>query len=134
MDEAMTSTERVMAAIEFRTPDRLPRWDNFDIFGVFAPKWRARKNVCQGVSPADYYGIDIGMCMPEEGPFFSRSGRIRLEGEYEVFRDSWGRVIKQLPGVGHFMETLEPAVSRTSDLDKLEFDDVSGDANYTHSD
>ncbi|MBN1445897.1 MAG: hypothetical protein JW957_07315 [Candidatus Omnitrophica bacterium] len=126
----MTKTERVTAAIEFRSPDRLPRWDNFDIFGNFSTRWQKWKGFSKEVRPVDFYEIDIGLCMPEEGPFFSQSGMLKKEGEYEIYRDSWGRTIRQKPDSAWFMETVATMLEKPSDLEKLEFEDPADDRRY----
>ena len=69
--EVPASAQRVMDAVEFRRPDRLPRWDNFsmvDGWGVeFVQRWREWKGLAKDAHPADYYGIDISTVMAEEG-------------------------------------------------------------------
>ena len=129
----MTSAERVMAAIEFRTPDRLPRWDNFsmvDGWGVeFVQRWREWKGQDKGVHPADYYGIDVSMSMAEEGAFFQSSGLVRREGQYEIFRDSWGNLVRKRPGA-YFAEAIQNVLDDPVQLDGLQFDSPRDDLRY----
>jgi uroporphyrinogen decarboxylase len=124
------SPERVMAAVNFRQPDRLPRWDNFDIFGDFSSRWRAWKGFTEEIHPVDFYNIDISMTMAEEGPFISQRGVIGQDGDYEIFRDSWGRTVRQKPSTAYFMETIETVLSDPSDLDRLKFEDPSDNRRY----
>lgn len=119
-----------MAAIEFRRPDRLPRWDNLDVFGSFASNWRRWKGISDDVSPAEYYGIDVDLAMAEEGPFASVSGELGWDGEYRLFRDSWGRTVRQKPGDAWFMTTVETLLDDPADLDRLEFEDPCDDSRY----
>jgi hypothetical protein len=123
----MTSTERVIAAIEFRTPDRLPRWDNYHIFGTFPQRWRAAKGLPEDALPEDYYGIDIAMVACEEGPFASQQGAVGRDGDYELFRDGWGRTVRQKPGEAFFMNTVQTVLEDKANLDRLEFDDPKAD-------
>ena len=51
----MTSTERVLAAINFRPPDRLPIWDVF--WDTFPDKWRRYMGFDASVNPEDYSQI-----------------------------------------------------------------------------
>ena len=118
----MTSVERVRAAIEFRRPDRLPRWDNFEIFGDFPDRWRAWKGLGEEIDPKEYYGIDCSMHAFDEGPFYSQSRLLRQEGEWEVLFDSWGRTTRHNPGETYFLETIETVLEDKGDLDKLVFD------------
>jgi len=126
----MNSSERVMAAIEFRLPDRLPRWDAFDIFGSFPQRWRAWRGVTGDANPADYYQIDIGMVMSDEGPFFSLAQELRQEGAYQIVRDGWGRTIRQAPGQAYFMKTLETVLDDPANLDRLKFEDPADDLRF----
>jgi uroporphyrinogen decarboxylase len=126
----MNSAERVMAAIEFKRPDRLPRWDNFDIFGNFSTRWQAWKKVGREVQPVDYYGIDIELLMADEGPFFRQSEVMSREGEYETFRDGWGRTVRRKLNDGYFMETVETLLDEKANLDRLIFDDPAAEDRY----
>ena len=126
----MTSTERVIAAIEFEQPDRLPRWDNLDGFGDFPGRWRSWKGFGLDVDPTDFYEIDVSTSMSEEGPFFTKSRIIGHEGSYEIFLDSWGRTVRQRPGNAYFMEALETMLSEKSKLERLEFEDATDDGRY----
>ena len=126
----MTSTERVITAIEFRQPDRLPRWDNLDIFGDFVPRWQAWKGFSKDIEPVDFYEIDISVSAAEEGPFFSQEGVISQDGDYEIYRDSWGRTVRQNPSRAYFMNTIETLLSDPAELDHLEFEDPSDDRRY----
>ncbi len=125
----MTSTQRVMAAIEFRTPDRLPRWDSLDIFGDFTQRWRKWKGL-PDANPLDYYGMDIVQTMCDEGPFFSESRAIGRDGEYEIFRDTWGRIYKHRGDNISFMEVTSAPLDDTSNLDRLVFEPVDDERRY----
>ena len=125
-----TSFERVMATIEFRRPDRLPRWDNFDTFGDFTGRWRKWKGVAQDVRPVDFYGIDVEMAMSDEGPFGSKCGVVGQDGGYDLVRDSWGRTCRRGPGDAYFYDVVGTLLDDPSDLDSLEFDDPTDDSRY----
>ena len=94
----MTSRERVLAAINFEAPDRLPRWDNFEIFGDWPRQWRKWKGFDPKVDPADYYQTDVKMCIGDDGPLLSQRAFLRKDGEFEVHRNSWGQVYRHKPG------------------------------------
>lgn len=126
----VTSHERVMAAIDFRTPDRLPRWDNLHGVGDFLGRWRAAKGMPDGALPEDYYKLDVAMVSSDEGPFASRQGVVGKDGAYELFRDGWGRVFRQKPGEAFFMETVETVLDDKANLDRLKFEDPAADSRY----
>lgn len=126
----MNSPERVMAAIEFRRPDRLPRWDNFDIFGNFTTRWQRWKKVPPEVRPVDFYKIDVELTMAEEGPFFRQSKILGREGDDEIFRDGWGRTVRRKLNDGYFMETIETLLDEKKNLGQLAFDDPAAEDRY----
>ena len=131
--EVPASAQRVMDAVEFRGPDRLPRWDNFsmvDGWGVeFVQRWREWKGLAKDADPADYYGKDISTVIAEEGAFFRGSGLIEREGQYEIFRDSWGNLLRKRPGA-YFAEPIQNVLDNPAELDGLEFDPASDDLRY----
>ncbi|MFH1007528.1 MAG: uroporphyrinogen decarboxylase family protein [Candidatus Latescibacterota bacterium] len=127
----MTSAERVQAVLAFKQPDRLPRWDNFDIFGDFPDRWRGFKGLGKESIPQDFYGIDCGMNACEEGPFFTRSRVLRQEGPWEVLFDSWGRTFRHRPGETYFLGTIETVLEEKGDLDRLVFDAPDDPARFT---
>ncbi len=101
-----------------------------DGWGVeFVQRWREWKSLAKDVHPADYYGIDMSMSMAEEGPFFRGRGFIKREGQYEIFRDSWGNITRQRPGA-YFAEPIQNILDNPADLDNLEFDSPSDDRRY----
>ncbi|MDP6438764.1 MAG: uroporphyrinogen decarboxylase family protein [Candidatus Brocadiia bacterium] len=126
----MTSYERIMAAMEFRAPDRLPRWDSYDIFGDFTQRWRRARGVTDDVSPADCYGIDMEIVACKEGAFPSLEGVVGQDGDYELFRDYWGRTVRRRPGDAYFMETIATMLDSKGDLDRLEFEDPAADLRF----
>ena len=129
-----SSAKRVMDAISFKTPDRLPRWDNIAVppgtWGLgFVDKWRKWKTFSDDVMPEDYYKIDISESSADEGTFISRRGLIEKRGKEEIRRDSWGNIIRVTEG-SYFSKTIQSAVEDPSDIDKLEFEDTSDDRRY----
>jgi len=123
---------RVMDAIAFRTPDRLPRWDNFDLEGYgarFVERWRHWKGVMPNVAPEDFYEIDVSMSMADEGPFFSSSGVVGQDGDYELYRAPWGNLVRRRSEAS-FAEPLETVLEDPSHLDRLQFDDPADNRRY----
>lgn len=126
----MNALERVMAAIDFHRPDRLPRWDAFDIFGDFPRRWRAAKNRPDDADILQYYGIDIEIVSCDEGPLYRTASEVERHDDAVIVRDGWGRVSRQRPGHAYFMETLQSAIEEPADLDGLAFDDPLDDRRY----
>lgn len=127
----MNSTERVMAAINFKAPDVVPYWDSS--WPEFDVSWRKALKLKQDIFPFEYYGNDINapVCS-EEGFFFKEKGKLRDEGEWEIWNDGWGAVVKRQPGT-YLSEHIDRKLKEKSDLDKLSFDPVDLDERYTEA-
>ena len=115
----MTSSERVMAALEFRPPDRIPLFDGY--WAEFEAAWREAKRFGPDADILDYYGVDISIAVGDEGLSPTHAETLEQTDRETIQRDSWGRVIRTVPG-GYFYEQLESAVTRPADLDKLAID------------
>ena len=99
----MTSTERVMAAIEYRRPDRLPRWDNFSGFGHFITAWHKWKGLPEDGTvtswgddpvfkpPPQIYSTFLSITMEKD----------QLKAEIEHFDYDRASAIKRLREVNH---------------------------------
>jgi len=96
---AMTASERVSLALDFREPDRVPHFDLY--WGAFAQRWRATAGVTHRPAEEDndnvddpairaYYDVDIYVAIADESPWFSRAGLVTQQGEQEIRRDGWG--------------------------------------------
>jgi len=113
----MTSTERVMAAVNFRKPDRIPIWDGY--WGHFIDSWQRYKGFTGSEDPRNYYGIDLSICVADETFFPSQRGVVSDDGDYTIERDGWGRTIRTGKNDAYFMETLDTVLREPSDLDRL---------------
>jgi uroporphyrinogen decarboxylase len=115
----MTSTERVMAALDFRPPDRIPLFDGY--WAEFEAVWREAKHLGPDVDIHDYYGVDISIAVGDEGLCPTHAETLEQDDRQTIRRDSWGRVIRTVAG-GYFYEQLQSAVTRPADLDSLAID------------
>ena len=115
----MTSKERVMAALDFQTPDHVPLFDEY--WSEWVEMWRQAKPDCADVGPKDYYGVDIQICVGDETLAPSRAETLEETPSQVIRRDGWGRVIRSVPG-GYFYEQLSPGLERREDLDQLPID------------
>lgn len=125
----MNSTERVMAAIAFQKPDRVPIWDN--PLDGFVENWRRYMRFGQDANPATYYGYDMIRCVADESFFPSRDSASRDDGDYIVQNDGWGRAIRVGKENSYFSETISTLLDNPSDVDSLEFESVCLDSRYT---
>ena len=127
----MNSLEHIQAAVSFQRPDRIPRWDNFSVFGDFPARWRRWKKLPPEARPEDYYRIDVFVASSDEGPFFSQAGIVGRDSGYEIYRDGWGRTVRQRPGEAWLMQTVSAPLDDKRNLDRLQFEDPSDERRYT---
>lgn len=136
----MNARERVIAALDHRRPDRLPRYDTF--FPSFTKQWRAARHVFQEADIRAAYRIDIPFVLAnQEGPFWREShtddqwyiangafaakaplcqkNHAAGQGDPDyLVRDSWGRLRRQRRD-NAFYEIIETAIREKQDIDKL---------------
>lgn len=123
----MTSRERVLAAIEFRAPDRLPRHDGF--WTEFAEAWRASKGLDAAADPARHYGIDVAICIGDETLFPGYAVVVEETEQAIVHRDGWGRTTRASRD-GYFETTLEALLDEPRNLERLAFEPATDERRY----
>lgn len=123
----MNSHERVLAALDFRVPDRVPLHDQF--WAEFVAIWREVKGIGPAVDIDDYYGCDIAKITPDETPFPSRAQVLEKTAEYTIRRDGWGAVHRAREGAW-FYDELEVALPDKSGLDQLAFESPYLESRY----
>ncbi len=115
----LTSKERVLAACEFRRPDRIPR---FDDFWTVPAGWAARFGNLAELT-------DIAIRVPLEGTFVTRRRRLKQENGYVYEVDEWGRTIRSQRGA-YFSEILEVPLPVGVDPDNVQFDRADLDERF----
>jgi len=123
----MTSKERVMAALNFGRPDRIPKFDSF--WSEFRAKCIEELGLSKDVDLADYFDIDIAIAVADETPFPTKSEVISDDNYSRIERDSWGRVIRTVRD-GFFYEELDVSIKSRKDLDSEVFDSPYLDSRY----
>ena len=103
----MTSKERVMTALNFQRPDRIPRFDNF--WSEFKDECIKELGLSKDVDLTDYFGIDIAIAVADETPFPTKREVISEDKNYRIERDSWGRVIRTARSA-YFYEELDVSI------------------------
>lgn len=125
----MTSAERVLAAINFQTPDRLPVWDKF--WPEFTQAWRRHKGLPAAADPRDDYGIDMSVVVADEAYFPSQRAVLGGDENYQHRNDGWGRIVRAPRRDAYFVETLDTILKTPADLDRLAFEPAQLDARFT---
>lgn len=124
------SKQRVMDALMFRQPDRLPRfWNHF--WPEFVEQWREAGN--SGDIYA-HFGEDMTVVAANETPWPSRRQVIRREADAMVIRTGWGELKRVASGGGHMGQLLEPGLPERVDPDTLVFEDPFMDERFAPCD
>ncbi len=123
----MTSTERVLAALDYQRPDRIPLFETY--WDEFIANWRRGKQPGPDADIYAHYGVDIAICVPDETPWPSRAAVLEQTSTHTMERDGWGATHRTVPG-GFFFEEAGVAMPEKVDPDKLEFEPPRLDARY----
>ena len=136
----MNPTERVMAALDFREPDRVPLFDSY--WPEFGERWRQENGLDRGdqatrhdgyaVEDADilsHYEVDIHILAADESPWPSQAAELEHGDDYVIRRDGWGKVIREMVG-GYYYDEIKMPLADKTDLDRIEFEPVSADHRY----
>lgn len=125
----MNAKEKVVAALDFKTPDTVPI-GTYEFWDGFKKRWRAEKNLGSTVEPEDYYGFATRKGTPIESPFYL-SQKVISDDDYQTITiDGWGRRVKKVKG-GYIYQVLEAPFKDKAMLDKLEFDSPDNEDRYT---
>ncbi len=119
----MTSTERFVAALQHRTPDRIPRCDYF--LDSFPDAWRRYKGLGSAADPMDYYGIDITEMVGNEEFMPSQARRLAADGDSETWADGWGMIKRVYKRETYFNHQVGAVLEDPAALDRLQFDAVT---------
>lgn len=124
----MTSTQRVMTAINHKIPDRIPLFDGY--WAEFVEVWRRYKGFAPGeVDIDDYYGVDLQVCVADESPWPSRAAVLEETSTHLLSRNGWG-ALHRSSNRGYFFEEVELPLRERTDLDKIEFESPRADCRY----
>jgi uroporphyrinogen decarboxylase len=136
----MTGEERVRAALDFQEADRVPHIDLY--WGAFAQRWRRLRGMPtdperERDDPAEdpeldaYYEVDMALAIADETPWPSQAGPVRWEGDYQIIRDGWGRLLRQRVDANFFGEASVPLADKSA-LDDLVFESPASDIRYVN--
>jgi len=123
----MTGEERVMMALNFQEPDRVPRYESF--WEEFTEAWREKKGLGPEADPMEYYESDVVIAAADETAWPTRAGVLERRGREYVERTGWGSVWRRVEGAKFYQE-MELAVPERIDPDTLAFDDPLLDSRY----
>ena len=123
----MTSRERVVAALNFEAPDRLPVCDA--LWDGLQPDW-IQEGMPAGVLPADHFGWDIESMFIDASPRFETVVRSRQDG-WITFEDRAGYTISKADGRSGTLHFLDHKTKTREDWERetkprMILDDPSG--------
>jgi uroporphyrinogen decarboxylase len=122
----MTSKQRVMAALNFQQPDRVPTGP-WAFWSEFRDAWREQTGADEPIE--DHFCEDVWIAVADETPYPGLARTIGTEGEYTLSRDGWGQTKRTREG-GSFFEQIEVAYDADGALRHGEFEDPALDARY----
>lgn len=128
----MSANNRVMTALNFQTPDRIPTSYEF-FWSEFIVKWRKKKGISSEVDINDWYGSDIIIEVADETFFPSQRKLLKEENGYIFQNDGWGRIIKWKKGADRFQfpaQDVENILEDKSKLDEIKFEATDLDIRY----
>ena len=120
----MTGKERVLAALECRQADRVPRFCAF--WDEYLVEWNKR---FPGVDAMLHFGNDMEIVAADHSPWPSEAVTISQDTDNRIVRNGWGQVRHCRTGA-YFGEVLENALTERVDPDTLIFDDPLMDSRY----
>ncbi|MHB8995113.1 MAG: uroporphyrinogen decarboxylase family protein [Armatimonadota bacterium] len=124
----MTSQERVMTALNFGKPDRVPMLSGF--WPEWVEIWRKEKGLPAEASADEYYQVDDYIAVGDETPYPSRARELKREGDFIYSIDGWGQTKRTRLSNSYFYEQLEFAYDEAGKLKYGEFDPVDLPSRY----
>lgn len=125
----VTGKQRVMKAMKFEEPDRVPRyWQHF--WPAFQESWMGRYGKMDLFA---HFGNDMHLVRPDEAAWPTRAGLIERRGDKAVVRSGWGETklcCSEVPTAQLMGQLLEPAVPERIDPEQLHFDDPLMDSRF----
>lgn len=125
---AFSAQNRVMKALSFETPDRVPRYDCF--WGEFAEMCRQELDIPADSTLEDYFGVDVCVVAADETPFPSLAREISKDGVATISQNGWGTIVRHREGA-FFHEVIKQGISGDVDPEKLVFEAPELDSRYT---
>ncbi|MBI2192239.1 MAG: hypothetical protein HYU36_09665 [Planctomycetes bacterium] len=123
----LSSRERVMCALNFREPDRIPRF--FSFWPEFVQTWQKTKGTGSHLDVARSYGSDMMIVAANETAWPSSAKTVEQAGDQIIHRTGWGELKRTRSGA-MFSQTLQTALPKRVDPDRLEFEDPLLESRY----
>ncbi|MFP4384590.1 MAG: uroporphyrinogen decarboxylase family protein [Spirochaetia bacterium] len=125
----MNSHERILRAINFIPPDKIPIW-NTAHFDGFTEKWRRYKNLPETETPEEYYGYDTAVCLGDESFFPGQRKVLKEQSGVIVENDGWGRIIETVRN-GYFSRVVGYEYDDRKKLETMKFEPAALSGRFT---
>ncbi len=119
--------KRVLSALDFQRPDRVPIYDSF--WPEFVETWRVAHMRNAGDDIDNHYAMDVAIVIPDETPLPSQRSVLEERADFTITRDGWG-MVQRVSNEAKFYETLDVALPEKRLLDQLTFESPLLDARY----
>lgn len=124
----MRSEQRVLSALGFGRPDRIPVYDSF--WPEFVDVWRREKGFAEDADIREYYGLDLEIVIPDETPFPGQRTVLERNGNTEVVRTGW-RSVQRCGLDTKFYQELQVALPDKREMDRPVFESPLLDSRYS---
>ncbi len=128
MSKAAEKTERVLKALNFEEPDRVPVGEFF--WTLFVERWLKEKGFGPETFIYDYYDIDYLYVSPDMSPHIKRREIIEQTEHYTTFRTGFESVLKKKDDAP--MPYFEDfGIKSAAEYKDFKFDDPLDERRYT---
>lgn len=125
----MNAKQRVMMAMNFQEPDRVPRfWQDF--WPDFQEKWQSERGQTDLHA---HFGDDMRLVRPDEAAWPSGAATLGRRGDKWLVRSGWGEIKLsrcEIPAAQVMGELVEAAVPERIDPETLVFEDPLSDVRF----
>lgn len=127
MSKAQEKTTRVIKALNFEEPDRVPVGEFF--WTLFVERWRKEKNFTSEEFIYDYYDLDYLYASPDMSPLIKKREIIEQKGQYTIFKTGFGSTMKKSDEapMPHFVDF---AIKSAAEYKDFKFDDPLDERRY----
>jgi hypothetical protein len=119
--------DRVLKALSFREPDRIPRFDLF--WQEFIDKWAKEKGLAGDANINEYYDLDFVQCVMNEDPRVKSFTLIERGPDYTVFKSGFGCTCRKAD-YSPMPAYLGFEVSSADEYASFAFDDPNDERRY----
>ena len=123
----LSSRERILRCLRMEEPDRVPIMDA--LLSGFSSRYRRARGLPGSVNLRDHFGFDIRKVSCQWAPSIIEHRVLERHGDFEIFMDGWGMVVRRWARREGVPEVLRPAIREREELDTY-FEDPDNEERY----